>query len=394
MQASTVNGNYFRGLADWIKEFCESMNIMFTPQSMSASAFDVNQVALISFCIPKEAFDMYHCEKNFVACVNMNVFYSALKAVGSVRSILTQQIDSNDPGSLIVKIVNTETKITAVNRLKLWGISSDTLLVPDANFDFHIEMPSSHLQRYVNYLQTMMNNENKNKNIEISIDADGKFEMRIQGDFGTTTLNMGSHDTDVKIHDGVVNPLNDDFGLPPELGAKNDDNIIGEEFSEGEEEEEEDDNGGETNGKKRRTAIKVPKANFSKKKATPTSSSSHPASAEKSSRPRRNPVREVYNIKYLKSIVKASSLSETVKIFIRENFPIIFLYRIGTMGKLCICLSPWRPSVAGGRSSENSMERPAEPVDNTASFLDYGESNCDNSAPTQNHGNNNDDDDD
>lgn len=359
MQASTCNGAYLRSLSEILKEFLDSVNIMFTPEGMSASAFDLNNIALINFSIPRDAFDRYICQGNYVACLNMNVLHNVLRAVGATRSALTQRIDPNHLDAMQIKIWNSDTRTEAVNTLKLWCFSTDHLDIPNSTFDFYVEMPSAYLQRHVNYLSSLMNNENNNKRIEVVVDSSGKFDLAVEGEFGSARLKIGSAEAGVKMHEGPADPMSDEFGMPkPEDEVVCDDEGSDDDGS-GDEEEE----GGEQqaslpagNKRNRGAAAKVSTKKRAKKVPAftppPDRGSVLDEAQEKVENERaavqRPEVREFFNIKYFKSIAKAASLSPTVLIFIREAFPIIFLYRIGTMGKLCFCLSPAGLQTAAG----------------------------------------------
>ena len=42
----------------------------------------------------------------------------------------------------------------------------------------------------------------------------------------------------------------------------------------------------------------------------------------------------------LHDIAKATSLSQTVEILLKDDYPLILVYRVGDMGKLQYCLAP------------------------------------------------------
>lgn len=386
MQASTLNGTCLARLSEILKEFLDAVNIMFAPEGMSASAFDVNEIALITFTIPKDAFEQYLCRDIYPACLNMNVFHNVLKAVGTTRSALTLKIDPEHKDAMIVKIYNSDTKTEAENKLKLWLFPTDHLDIPNSLFDFYIEMPSQYLMRNIGYLSALMNNENiENKTIEVYANSNGEFELAVEGEFGTTRLKIGSEAAGVKVHEGPTDPFAEDFGMPvhdlicddegsegsgDEGGDDGDDEKAnGDDRDEQDEAEEEPE---ETVGKKRKPKPKKAPKKQSKKAKTAgggkkkgggaaSSSSFVPVPnrgsvvdeatvevAQQRTAAQRPPVREKFIIKYFKSIAKAASLSPTVLIFVRECFPIIFLYRIGMMGKLCFCLSPAADATAAG----------------------------------------------
>ncbi len=48
----------------------------------------------------------------------------------------------------------------------------------------------------------------------------------------------------------------------------------------------------------------------------------------------------VFSLKFLSMFAKATNLSQTVEILLKDDFPLILIYRIGDMGKLQYCLAP------------------------------------------------------
>jgi len=363
MEASTTNGANLRSLSEVLKEFLESINIMYTPEGMSASAFDHNTIALINFHIPKDAFDRYLCQGNFVACLNMNVLHNTLKAVGATRSALTQRIDPKHPDVMQVKICNAETRTTSTSTLKLWGFSADHLEIPNSVFPYYIEMPAAYLQRHINYLCTLMNNENNNKRIEVVVDSTGRFDLSVEGEFGCTRIEIGQAEAGVKVHLGPVDPMHEDFGVPTQ-----DEEIVYDEGSDDEDEGEEVEDGDEavpgskrkrgTQGGRKKSTKKAKRAGFVVPQDRGQVMDDAVAEVEQErENVRQPPVKEYYNIKYFKSIAKAASLSATVLIFIRPNYPIVFLYRIGTMGKVCFCLSP---AIAGTAAGAKEVDKDDE----------------------------------
>lgn len=387
MEASTTNGANLRSLSEVLKEFLESINIMYTPEGMSASAFDHNTIALINFHIPKDAFDRYLCQGNFVACLNMNVLHNTLKAVGATRSALTQRIDPKHPDVMQVKICNAETRTTSTSTLKLWGFSADHLEIPNSVFPYYIEMPAAYLQRHINYLCTLMNNENNNKRIEVVVDSTGRFDLSVEGEFGCTRIEIGQAEAGVKVHLGPVDPMHEDFGVPTQ-----DEEIVYDEGSDDDEEEgeeAEEDDGAVAGSKRKRgaqggrkkAAKKTKRAGFVVPQDRGQVLDEAVAEVEQErENVRQPPVKEYYNIKYFKSIAKAASLSATVLIFIRPNYPIVFLYRIGTMGKVCFCLSPAIAGTAAGAKEVDKDDEQAGDDDDEEIVEGEEEANADGQA--------------
>ncbi len=51
-------------------------------------------------------------------------------------------------------------------------------------------------------------------------------------------------------------------------------------------------------------------------------------------------VQGIFNLKYLTLFAKCSSLSPSINIFLKNNYPIILGYRVGSLGSLKMCLAP------------------------------------------------------
>jgi proliferating cell nuclear antigen len=48
----------------------------------------------------------------------------------------------------------------------------------------------------------------------------------------------------------------------------------------------------------------------------------------------------VFSLRFLSMFAKATSLSQTVEILLKDDYPLILVYRVGDMGKLQYCLAP------------------------------------------------------
>jgi len=51
-------------------------------------------------------------------------------------------------------------------------------------------------------------------------------------------------------------------------------------------------------------------------------------------------IQGVFNLKYLSLFSKCSSLSPSINIFLKNNYPIILVFRVGSLGTLKLCLAP------------------------------------------------------
>ena len=51
-------------------------------------------------------------------------------------------------------------------------------------------------------------------------------------------------------------------------------------------------------------------------------------------------IQGVFSIKHLVSFTKCSNLCNTIELYIKNNFPLIINYSIGSMGTMMLCLAP------------------------------------------------------
>lgn len=238
-QASTL-----KRLLDAIKELVQDANFECTEEGISLQAMDNSHVALCSAKLDATGFTRYRCDRPLPLGVNLGSLTKVLKCAKDDDTCTLKASDDGDILSLTYEARNDERM--AEYDMKLMDIDSDTLGIPDTEYDASVTMYSAEFSRIVRDLSQL----GESVRIEVSKEgvrfmadgesANGSILMKHTDEARTKWENLGKEDED---GEGA--------------NAKDDDD---------EEEEEEDQGSDEEGSKKRKSKVKKEKAEKKKVK--------------------------------------------------------------------------------------------------------------------------------
>lgn len=373
MQASTASPVYLRDIFQNLTDMNESVNLYIDSEGIRTTFLDQNQVSMVHLVLAAASFEEYRVSKKpevipIIACVNINLMYNALRSVQPTNCIVTFSIDEDHMRDLKIEIYDESRDARFEHVIKMWGFTDQRLGFPDTVFDFHIEMPSHEFQRYINYMFQMMNGEDVEKSKKVTIVLqDKKFSLHVDGEYGSSALKIDMSQTGYTLRNGSVDPMSGDFGMPHANENFMDAPIPSAVAAAAAAADSGLDVGGGDDGaensvdavldapppssgsaKKRKKGVPPPPTSRAIKAAR---SEVVPASNADGGKP--FTFRNTFLIKYLKYITRCANVCGTVLLFMKPDpdYPLIFLYRVGTMGKVVFCLMPSNNGDAGAAPS-------------------------------------------
>lgn len=385
-------GAKIRDTCEALKDVLDDFNIVFTEGGIHINSLDVNGVALVNATLWHHRFERYSCARTFVCGLNMAVLYKTFKPVNKATQ-LTLRIDEKYPTALAVCMENSGIGFKIDVTLKIWGSDKKMLKIENSVFDRYVTVPSGDFQSLIGYIsnfQTSGDDDNKILDIEL---ANGELVLSSRGQFGVARVAVKERNTGMNVSTGQIDPLDDQLvkrevdaeeaaaaAAALEKGngssggggggggkkkakktflATDEGDLV--EVDDGDESE-----GGEEVGKKR-SRKPVSDEDDNGTGVPPAAPAAAPESTLAALAPpphqggggiapstttliahddavalidQAPPVKNSYNLKYMRYFTKATPLSTSVRLFLRPNYPIIVMYNIGSMGVLRYCLGP------------------------------------------------------
>jgi proliferating cell nuclear antigen PCNA len=395
MEALTMQGGAkIRDMCEALKDVLDDFNMVFTELGIHINSLDVNNVALVNATLWGHRFERYSCGQTFVCGLNMAVLYKTFKPVNKATQ-LTLRIDEKYPKALAVCMENAATGFKFDVTLKIWGSDKKMLKIENSIFNRYVTLPSGDFQSLIGYISNFQNSaDDDNKIVDIEL-ANGELVLCSRGQFGIARVAVKERTTGLNVSKGEIDPLDDKL-VKKEVDAEEaalaaekasqaaaaaaagasghakkkskktaapayEDDADGESSGEN---VEEDDAGiaSKTGGKRIRTdgqdqfsgstigalaapavvapAIAQQQQQQQEKQQQSTTTLIDQASEMVMAADGSPPVKNSYNLRYLRYFTKATPLSTSVRIFLRPDYPIIVMYNIGTMGVMRYCLGP------------------------------------------------------
>eukprot|EP00921_Rhytidocystis_pertsovi_P012503 GHVQ01020321.1.p1 GENE.GHVQ01020321.1~~GHVQ01020321.1.p1 ORF type:complete len:269 (-),score=45.15 GHVQ01020321.1:481-1287(-) len=175
LEARLSQGSLLKKLFEAIREMVSDVNLECDESGMSMQSMDSSHVALVSFKLNDSLFDTYRCDISRSLGLNMTSVCRVFKMCGTNDSVTIRCEDEGDTIQFIIENDRSD-KMSHVE-LKLMQIDTDSLGVPESEFDCVAIMPAKELASYARIYAEM------NDSITISVD---KNEIRLicRGDVG------------------------------------------------------------------------------------------------------------------------------------------------------------------------------------------------------------------
>ncbi|KAL0948599.1 hypothetical protein HGRIS_011157 [Hohenbuehelia grisea] len=345
LEAKLGETGTLKKLLDAIKELVTDANFDCNEEGIHLQAMDNSHVALVSAKLDAAGFKRYRCDRPMPLGVNLGSLTKVLKCAKDDDICTLKAGDESDVLNLLYEAKHSDR--IAEYDMKLMDIDSDTLAIPDTDYDARVTMPSSEFSRIVKDLSLL------GESVRIEVNKEGiRFISEGESANGSILLKAGEGGVKMVDDEKKEDDDDDDEGADDEDGSKkvkkekskvkeengdvemNGDAEDGdEEFKpksddEGEEEkeEEEEDEGDEedSNSKKRKKSSSSKKPAKKAKKSKDDDEAPRGVSIELNQH-----VSLTFSVKYLINFSKSASLSPAVQLMMSNEVPLLVAFNFG-----------------------------------------------------------------
>lgn len=147
-EVRTLKSVIIKILFECIKPYIKESNILFTSDGIKISTFDSSKCSITHIKLNADKFEYFFCEKPTIIGVDITSLYKLIKSV-NIRETITFYLDEDNPNKLGVMLEDSfKGKIKRFS-LPLLEIEEPILTIPELEFDYIINMPSSDFQQIV-----------------------------------------------------------------------------------------------------------------------------------------------------------------------------------------------------------------------------------------------------
>ncbi|KAK7036724.1 proliferating cell nuclear antigen [Paramarasmius palmivorus] len=368
LEAKISEASLLKKLLDAIKELVNDANFECNEEGINLQAMDNSHVALVAVKLQHQGFKKYRCDRPMPLGVNIASLTKVLKCAKDDDLCTLKAADEADVLNLVYEAKNSDR--IAEYDLKLMDIDSDSLAIPDTDYDAYVKFPAGEFSRIVRDLASLGESvriDVSKEGVRFAADgeaANGSVLLKGQGPITAVTNKPRSSEDDedneeggsgVKKEDGEDEEDDEDGDKVKikkekeekkvkkekkdddvDMDGDDDDKEYEEDKEdEGEEEVEVEDSDEESDGKKRKKkssggkAAKKPKtvngkATKTKKKKDDEEDDSEPVTIQMNSH-----VSLTFSLKYLVNFSKSASLTNKVELFMSNDVPLLVSYDFG-----------------------------------------------------------------
>ncbi|OBZ73429.1 Proliferating cell nuclear antigen [Grifola frondosa] len=153
LEARLSEAATLKRLLDAVKELVSDANFECNEEGINLQAMDNSHVALVSVKLEASGFKRYRCDRPMPLGVNLGSLTKVLKCAKDDDVCILKAADDADILSLTYEAKNSDR--IAEYEMKLMDIDSDTLGIPDTEYDASVTMPSSEFSRIVRDLSQL-----------------------------------------------------------------------------------------------------------------------------------------------------------------------------------------------------------------------------------------------
>jgi len=360
LEAKLAEAQTLKKLLEAIKELVSDANFQCGEEGITLQAMDNSHVALVSVELERAGFAKYRCDRPIPLGVNLNSLTKILKCAKDDDVCTLKASDDADTLNLTYEAKNAD-RISDYE-LKLMDIDSDTLGIPDTEYDVCVSMPSGEFARIVRDLSAL------GESVKIDVSKDGvRFTAEGEAANGNILLKQTANARRRSKHVGKEKEK-ETAKVKKEGGGEDD-------------EEDEPESEEESSKKKKKTKVKREEGgsdvemvdddddddeakpdedededeedseSASKKRKKGPSKSSKPSKRAKKSDDdeeeneggvsidMNQAVSLTFSLKYLVNFSKSTSLSRQVQLMMSADVPLLVAYQF-TQGKIHYYLAP------------------------------------------------------
>lgn len=153
LEAKLAEAGTLKKLLDAIKELVTDANFECNEEGINLQAMDNSHVALVAVHLEAAGFKRYRCDRPMPLGVNLTSLTKVLKCAKDDDITTLKAADEADVLNLVYEAKNSDR--IAEYDMKLMDIDSDTLGIPDTEYDARVTMPSAEFTRVVRDLSQL-----------------------------------------------------------------------------------------------------------------------------------------------------------------------------------------------------------------------------------------------
>ncbi|KAI0338851.1 proliferating cell nuclear antigen [Trametopsis cervina] len=153
LEAKLSEAAILKRLLDAIKELVADANFECNEEGITLQAMDNSHVALVAVKLESTGFKKYRCDRPMPLGVNLTSLTKVLKCAKDDDTCTLKASDDGDVLNFVYEARSTDR--IAEYELKLMDIDTDTLGIPDTEYDARVTMPSSEFGRIVRDLSLL-----------------------------------------------------------------------------------------------------------------------------------------------------------------------------------------------------------------------------------------------
>ncbi|KAJ6567433.1 proliferating cell nuclear antigen, N-terminal domain-containing protein [Mycena vulgaris] len=147
LEAKLAEAGTLKKLLDAIKELVTDANFECNEEGLNLQAMDNSHVALVAVHLEAAGFKRFRCDRPMPLGVNLSSLTKVLKCAKDDDECTLKAADEADVLNLVYEAKNSDR--IAEYDMKLMDIDSDTLGIPDTDYDAEVTMPSAEFSRIV-----------------------------------------------------------------------------------------------------------------------------------------------------------------------------------------------------------------------------------------------------
>lgn len=338
-------------ILDAIKELVSDANFECNEDGLRLQAMDNSHVALVSIELNAESFIKYRCDRPMTLGANLASLTKVIKCAKDDDTVTLRAMDEPDTLHLTYEAKNTDR--IAEYEMKLMDIDTDTLGIPETDYDATVKLSSSEFQRIVRDLSGL------GESVRIEVTKEGvRFISEGESANGSILLKQSGGGKIERVKNGGVKKedgADDDDDEDEDSGKKKKAVKVKKEARDDEDEEMEEDDGGsiqeasgseaepeeedgdeeEGSGSKKRK--RSSKSGAAAKKKTKTAAKKGKKKADDDDEEEEGGamihmnqhVNLTFSLKYLVNFAKSASLSKNVNLKMSNEVPLLVQFVFG-----------------------------------------------------------------
>lgn len=154
---TSTQPNNFKTLFSILKDnTIDEANIIISPAGIEILEMDLTRVVIVHIMLEADKFDSYYCRDTVKIGVNTVDLAKILKSVGAkdTLTLIVENPENQDGATLFgLLIENAEKGQSTKIRVPIIDVNDGEFKVPELDYTYHIQLPSSDLQSIVNGLK-------------------------------------------------------------------------------------------------------------------------------------------------------------------------------------------------------------------------------------------------